>query len=141
MRPAESPPQVWVDANVILRLLTGKPEKQAQAAAALMAQADAGRLRLRICPLVVAEVVWVLTSTYDVAPAQVADVLTSFLSSGGLVVEEGMLLVSALAQMAEQRVDFVDAYLAAKARHSGAPVATFDDDFDRLGVERLVLGA
>jgi predicted nucleic acid-binding protein len=42
--------------------------------------------------------------------------------------------------MAEQRVDFVDAYLAARARHSGAPVATFDSDFDRLGVERLTLG-
>ena len=52
-----------------------------------------------------------------------------------------MLLVTALGQMAEQRVDFVDAYLAAKARHSGAPVATFDRDFDRLGVERLAPGA
>jgi predicted nucleic-acid-binding protein len=137
----ESPPVVWVDANVVLRLLTGQPKGQAQAAAALMAQADAGELRLRLCPLVVAEVVWVLTSAYDVSRERVADVLTSFLASGGLVVEEGMLLVAALAQMAEQRVDFFDAYLAAKARLSEAPVATFDGDFDRLGVERLVLDA
>jgi len=136
---SEGPPHVWVDANVVLRLLTGQPEAQAQAAAALMARADAGELRLRICPLVVAEVVWVLTSAYDVPRAQVADVLTSFLASGGLVVEDGMLLAVALAQMAEQRVDFVEAYLAAKARLSGAPVATFDRDFDRLGVERLAL--
>jgi predicted nucleic-acid-binding protein len=62
---------------------------------------------------------------------QVADVLTSFLASGGLVVGEGVLLVAALAQMAEQRVDFVEAGLAAKARLSGALVATFDRDFDR----------
>jgi predicted nucleic acid-binding protein len=135
----EGPPQVWVDANAVLRLLTGQPRAQAQAAAALMARADAGELRLRLCPPVVAEVVWVLTSAYDVPRERVADVLTSFLASGGLVVEEGMLLVAALAQMAEQRVDFVDAYLAAKARLSGAPVATFDRDFDRLGVERLAL--
>jgi predicted nucleic acid-binding protein len=133
---AESPPHVWVDANVVLRLLTGQPKGQAQAAAALMARADAGELRLRVCPLVVAEVVWVLTSAYDVPRAEVTDVLTSFLASGGLIVEEGMLLAAALAQMAEQRVDFVDAYLAAKARLSGDPVATFDGDFDRLGVER-----
>jgi len=137
----ESPPIVWVDANVVLRLLTGQPKGQAQAAAALMARADAGELRLRLCPLVVAEVVWVLTSAYDVSRERVADVLTSFLASGGLVVEERMLLVAALAQMAEQRVDFFDAYLAAKARLSEAPVATFDGDFDRLGVERLVLDA
>ena len=137
MTRTESPPQVWVDADVVLRLLTG--QAQAQAAAALMARADAGELRLRLCPLVVAEVVWVLTSAYDVPRAQVADVLTSFLASGGLVVEDGMLLAVALAQMAEQRVDFVDAYLAAKARLSGAPVAPFDGDFDRLGAERLAL--
>jgi len=139
--PKERPPAVWVDANVVLRLLTGQPKGQARAAAALMARADAGELRLRLCPLVVAEVVWVLTSAYDVSRERVADVLTSFLASGGLVVEEGMLLVAALAQMAEQRVDFVDAYLAAKVRLSGAPVATFDGDFDRLGVERLALDA
>jgi predicted nucleic acid-binding protein len=132
---------VWVDASVVLRLLTGQPRAQSQAAAALMARADAGEVRLRLCPLVVAEVVWVLISAYDVPRERVADVLTSFLASGGLVVEEGMLLVTALAQMAEQRVDFVDAYLAAKARLSGAPVATFDGDFDRLGVERLALDA
>lgn len=141
MTRTEGPPQVWVDANVVLRLLTGQPQAQSQAAAALMARADAGEVRLRLCPLVVAEVVWVLTSAYDVPRERVADVLTSFLASGGLVVEEGMLLVTALAQMAEQRVDFVDAYLAAKARLSGAPVATFDGDFDRLGVERLALDA
>ena len=141
MTHAESPPHVWVDANVVLRLLTGKPEGQARAAAALMARADSGELRLRICPLVVAEVVWVLTSAYDVPRAQVAEVLTSFLASGGLIVEEGMLLIAALAQMVEQRVDFIDAYLAAKARLSGAPLATFDHDFDRLGVERLALDA
>ncbi|MCX6373760.1 MAG: PIN domain-containing protein [Actinobacteria bacterium] len=141
MTRSEGPPQVWVDANVVLRLLTGQPEAQAQEAAELMSRADAGEVRLRICPLVVAEVVWVLTSAYDVPRAQVADVLTSFLASGGLVVEEGMLLAVALAQMVEQRVDFVDAYLAARARLSGAPVATFDGDFDRLGVERLALDA
>jgi predicted nucleic acid-binding protein len=138
---AESPPHVWVDANVILRLLTGGPEHQAAASAALMARADAGELRLRICPLVVAEVVWVLTSAYGVPSSQVADVLVSFLASGGLIIEEGVLLVAALTQMADQRVDFVDAYLAAKARHSRSPVATFDGDCDRLGVARLALDA
>lgn len=132
-------PHVWVDANVILRLLTGQPEEQARASAALMHRADAGELRLRIAPLVVAEVVWVLTSAYAVPVDRVAAVLREFLASGGLVVEEGVLLFAALSEMVAQRVDFVDAYLAAKAQHTGCAVATFDGDFDRLGVERVVL--
>ena len=140
MKRADGPRQVWVDANVVLRLITGKPEAQARASAALMARADAGELRLRLCPLVVAEVVWVLTSAYSLAPADVASVLTSFLASGGLIVDEGMQLATALDLMVEKRVDFVDAYLAVRARFSGDPVASFDRDFDTLGVERVALG-
>ena len=139
MTGAASVPHIWVDANVILRLLTGQPEGQARASAALMRRADAGELRLRVAPLVVAEVVWVLTSAYGMPADRVAAVLGDFLASGGLIVDEGMLLFTALSEMVAQRVDFVDAYLAAKARHSRCAVATFDRDFDRLGVERVAL--
>ena len=137
MTPTAPPSEVWVDANVVLRLLTGKPAGPARAARALMERADAGEVRLRLCPLVVAEVVWVLTSSYDMAAARVSAVLVEFLSSGGLIVEEGMQLVAALRQMVACNVDFVDAYLAEKARLAGSPVATFDRDFDRLGVDRI----
>lgn len=130
---------MWLDANVVLRLLTGEPQAQAAAAARLMARADGGEVRLRICPLVVAEVVWVLISAYGTPPQKVAATLASFLASGGLIVDEGMLVASALHDMAERRVDFIDAYLAARARHSRAPVASFDRDFDRLGVDRIDL--
>jgi hypothetical protein len=51
----------------------------------------------------------VLTSAYDVPAVQVTEVLSSFLASGGLMGEEGMLPVSALTQTAEQNVDSVDA--------------------------------
>jgi predicted nucleic acid-binding protein len=141
VKGVEGPQQIWVDANVVLRLVTGKPEAQARAAAALMSRADAGEVRLRLCPLVIAEVVWVLVSAYGLASADVASVLTSFLASGGLIVDEGMLLASALDVMADKRVDFVDAYLAVKARLADAPVATFDGDFDRLDVQRVVVEA
>jgi predicted nucleic acid-binding protein len=141
LKQADGPQQVWVDANVVLRLVTGKPEAQARASAALMARADAGEVRLRLCPLVVAEVVGVLTSAYSLAPADVASVLTGFLASGGLIVDEGMLLATALDLMVKKRVDFVDAYLAVRARLSDAPVASFDSDFDRLDVQRLTVGA
>ena len=43
--------------------------------------------------------------------------------------------------MAEQQVDFMDAYLAAKALHSCSPLATSEGDFDRLGADRLTIDA
>jgi predicted nucleic acid-binding protein len=138
---AHTPSQeAWVDANVVLRLLTGKPEGQARAVRALMRRADGGELRLRVCPLVVAEVVWVLTSAYEMPVERVSTVLVEFLSSAGLTLDEGMQVIGALRVMAGSQVDFEDAYLAEKARLSGAPVVTFDKDFERLRVERLQPG-
>jgi predicted nucleic acid-binding protein len=129
-----------VDANVLLRLFTGKPAAQARAARDLMARADAGGVVLHVCPLVVAEVVWVLTSAYDQPAPTVCRVLTDFLASGGLVVEEGLQIVAALRDMERLNVDFVDAYLAARATIGGMSVASFDRDFDRLGTQRPTVG-
>jgi predicted nucleic-acid-binding protein len=105
-----------------------------------MRRADGGELRLRVCPLVVAEVVWVLTSAYEMPVERVSTVLVEVLSSAGLTLDEGMQVIAALRAMAGSKVDFVDAYLAEKARLSGSPVVTFDKDFERLGVERLQPG-
>ena len=128
-----------VDANVLLRLFTGKPMAQARAAHALMARADAGEIVLHVCPLVIAEVVWVLTSAYEQPVSAVRRVLTDFLASGGLVVEEGIQVIAALRDMDRLGVDFVDGYLAARAGLGAMSVASFDNDFDRLGAERLPL--
>lgn len=128
-----------VDANVLLRLFTGKPKTQARAARELMARADAGEVVLHICPLVVAEVVWVLVSVYDQPVPAVHRVLTDFLASDGLVAEEGLQVTAALRDMERLGVDFVDAYLAARAGDGRLSVASFDKDFDRLEAERLPL--
>jgi predicted nucleic acid-binding protein len=129
-----------VDANILLRLFTGKPVSQARAAHDLMMRADAGDVVLHVCPLVVAEVVWVLTSVYDQPVPAARRVLTDFLASGGLVVEEGLQVAVALRDMERLGVDFVDGYLAARATLGEMTVASCDRDFDRLGAARLPLG-
>ena len=53
-----------LDTNVILRFLTGEPEAQALRAKALFEQSEAGVLTIRILPLVIAEVVFVLTGKH-----------------------------------------------------------------------------
>lgn len=66
--------------------------------------------------------------------------LTGFLASGGLVVEEGLQVTVALRDVERLGVDFVDGYLAARAGLAGTRVASLDKDFDRLGTGRLALG-
>lgn len=51
----------YVDANVILRFLTGDPPQMAERAASLFRAVEQGELRLIVEPIVLAEVVWVIT--------------------------------------------------------------------------------
>ena len=56
----------------------------------------------------------------------------------GFVADDRNLLVGALYSMADKNVDFVDAFLAELARSRGEAVASFDNDFKRLGVRHIV---
>jgi predicted nucleic acid-binding protein len=76
--------QAYVDANVILRLVTGDPPDMAEKAASVFRQAEDGRLQLVIDAIVLAECVWVLSSFYGFVPADIAPILRMLLSRGGL---------------------------------------------------------
>ena len=91
-------------------------------------------MTLRITPLVIAEVVWVLSSFYKCSRSQIAETLIAFLDADGLAVQELEISLAALAGMASANVDFVDAYLAEVARRYGGTVASFDRDFRRLDI-------
>jgi predicted nucleic acid-binding protein len=126
---------LWLDANVLLRYLTDDPPLMAEQAAALLARAERGEVLLRVSPLVVAEVVWVMLSFYRHPKAQVAEVLISLLRADGLRADDGRQVIGALEAMAALNVDFVDAYLAEVARARGEAVCSFEQDFARLDVD------
>lgn len=130
--------RAWVDANVLLRHLTGDPPDLAKKACAVMEEAQNGKILLRVSPLVVAEVVWVLGSYYGYGRAQIAEAIATLLAADGIEAIDRDLILGALQVMAEKNVDFVDAVLAGMARAVAEPVVTFDEDFRKLG--RVVLG-
>jgi predicted nucleic acid-binding protein len=122
-----------VDANVLLRFLTGEPEDMAERAARLMRRAEEGEVLLILSPLVVAEMVWVLKSFYRRSGEEIAHVLVPLLSADGLEVEDREVLVRALELARDKNVDFVDAVLALQAIRNGEAVCSFDEtDFRRL---------
>lgn len=125
----------WLDANITLRYLTRDVPALAARARSIITSAASGERSLRLATLVVAEVVWTLTSLYKLDRDEVCDRVSDFVAAEGIETEERELLLVALRTMKERNVDFVDAYLAEKARASGEAVCSFDRDFDRLDVE------
>jgi predicted nucleic-acid-binding protein len=122
-----------VDANVLLRFLTGEPAAMAERAAQLIRSAEAGEVLLLLSPLVVAEMVWVLKSFYQHSLADIARILVPLLSADGLEVEDRDLLIQAIELARDKNVDFADAVLALQAVRQSDVVCTFDEtDFRRL---------
>lgn len=125
----------WLDANVLLRFLTGSPPELAGRSARLLEEAQRGEVSLRVHPVVVAETVWVLESFYGYSKAEISGVLIPLLEQPALRVEGARTVVRALETMAESNVDFADALLAETARSRGEGVVSFDRDFRKLGIE------
>jgi predicted nucleic acid-binding protein len=125
----------FVDTNVLVRHLTGDPPAQARRATAFLASAD----ELLLTDLVVAEVVYVLESFYEVERPRVAELLRAILGFRAIVVLDSALLLRTLEIYEVDRLDFADAYLVASAESSGVgAVASFDKAMDRVAtVQRI----
>ena len=125
--------RLWVDANVLLRFLTGEPESMAERANRLMLRAEKGEVLLILSPLVIAEMVWVLKSFYRRSYEEISEVVIPLISAEGVETEDRELLIRAIELARDKNVDFSDAVLALQASRRSETVCTFDEtDFKRL---------
>lgn len=134
--------KAYIDANVILRYITKDPPAMAEASRKVFSEAQKGKVGLKIIPLIVAEVVWVLESFYNYSKTQIAETLIQLLLCDGLEVEQLSLLIEALTLYQKKNLDFTDALLGITALQYGPPsVYSFDQHLDRIdGVKRLTPG-
>jgi predicted nucleic-acid-binding protein len=126
---------VVADTNVIVRFLVKEPQDQYLRARGFMEKVSAGRVELRISAAVVGEVAAVLHHVYDQPQREVAEKLLALVTSKGVDLEEAAHVVAALKHSRDLNdVDFVDAYVAAKAIAEALPIASFDKGLHkRLG--------
>ena len=124
------------DTNILLRFLSGEPPAQAAAARKLFERAANGEVTLEIPPLIVAEAYYTLVSFYKVERKQAAEKLAMLLQQHGVKLGEENVVLAALERLQTANIGFSDAYLAASAGQERITVASFDRDFDKLGVAR-----
>lgn len=125
----------FLDTNVLIRHLTGDPPKQARRATAFLERAD----ELLLADLIVAEVVYVLESFYEVERYRVAELVRAIIGFPAIVVVDQPVLLRALEVYEVERIDFADAYLIASAEASGVEkIASFDGAIDRVATVRRI---
>lgn len=129
-----TPGALFCDTNVLIRLLTGAPASQALAVERSLEAAAGGAFRILLPDLVAAEMAYVLTTLYDLAPPDAAERIRAVLDLPGVEAADPALLRDALALWARQRIDFTDAYLAVlTASTEGTAILSLDTDYDRIG--------
>lgn len=129
----DAPLSAFLDTNVLIRHLTGDPPAQARRATAFLERAE----ELLLPDLIVAEVVYVLESFYELERQRVAELVRAIIGFPAIMVVAEPLLVRALEVYEVDRLDFADAYLVANAEASGVEtIASFDRTIDRVTTVR-----
>ena len=119
----------FVDTNVLIRHLTGDPPDLAARATSFLAEAD----ELLLPDLIVAEVVYVLESFYEVPTEEVARLVRSVIAFDPIRTLDPSLLLRSLEVYETHRIDFAEAYLVASTEAAGLPdIISFDRSIDRV---------
>ena len=119
----------FVDTNALIRHLTGDPPDQAARATAFLAGAD----ELLLPDLIVADIVYVLESFYEVPTDEVARLMRSVIAFAPIRTLDPALLLRSLEVYETLRIDFAEAYLVASAEAPGIhDIVSFDRSIDRV---------
>jgi predicted nucleic-acid-binding protein len=117
---------IAVDANIIVRYLTGDDKTQSPAAAGIFKAAQAGRVSLIIPTATIQETVYGLEKTYHLDAFTIAPKLLSLLALPNVTTPDARWLFEAIQSYRIKNSDFGDAQLCAFAHRAGCDVATFD---------------
>ncbi len=123
----------FVDTNVFLRFLVNDIPQQADACEAIFRRAVAGGEILYTTDMVMAEIVWVLESYYELPRSEVRTKLEKILNTPGLTCDNKEVIMHALSLYEDKNIDYIDAYNACLLRAKGIEeIYSYDRHFDRL---------
>ena len=124
----------FVDTNLFIRYLTNDDPVKADRVEKLLDQAAGGSVKLVTTELVIAEIVWVLESFYEMTNVAIAPLVRGILATPGLEVINGALVGRAVELYEGQGIDFIDGYIEAVMEKNGIDELY---SFDRKHISRL----
>jgi len=123
----------FVDANIFIRYLTNDVPEKADACEELFRRAIENRETLFTTDLVIAEIVWVLESFYELPKKEVQDKVEKILNTAHLICPNKELILNALTIYSEKNIDYIDAVNAFILKDKGIrELYSYDSHFDRI---------
>jgi predicted nucleic-acid-binding protein len=116
-----------IDTNVLVRYLLGDDRRQAAASQRFFEEQLSRETPGYVSAVVLAETIWVLTTTYRVGRETVVEIVEGLLGEERLVLEHENDVFFALAEYRTGGLDFSDALIATIAASAGChTTVTFD---------------
>ncbi|OGL44089.1 MAG: hypothetical protein A2161_16935 [Candidatus Schekmanbacteria bacterium RBG_13_48_7] len=129
----------FIDTSIFIRYLTDDIPEKAEACERLFRKTVALNEELITTELIIAEIIWVLESYYEITKEDVREKVEKILNTPNLRCENKDLILRALAIYSEKNIDYVDAYNAVFMKdHDLDRIYSYDKHYDRVdGITRV----
>lgn len=121
-----------VDANVIIRYFLNDHPKLSLKAKSLFTKAQKGQLKIYLDEIVVAEVIWTLSSFYKIKKADLVDKLRMLIAQDWIVNPRKDLILEAIEAYASHNLAYIDCWLYVLSKSVGLNLETFDKELKKL---------
>ena len=138
----ESSKKAVIDTNLLVRYLINDDQKKAEAVDNLLDRAAKGEVRIIVPSVVIAELVWVLESFYQLKAGAILELVEAIINTSGLDVTDKSTIIPALRLYKSKSIDFIDAWIIEFAKERGVKtIYTFDKRHfrDIEGIEVIIL--
>lgn len=128
----------FVDSNIFLRFLIKDDEQKFKRCQQFFEDVEAGKIKIIISPLVLAEIVWVLGSFYKFGKQKILQALQAIILLKNLKIRDKSDIIAALALFEQTEAKFIDCLIASDRDLQAKKyvLISYDDDFDKLGIKR-----
>ncbi len=123
---------IIVDANVIIRFLLNDHPKLSPQAISIFSQAQKKLIKVYLDEVILAEVIWTLSSFYKIKKADLVENIEKFLSQDWIVNPKKRLILKALYLYRSTNLDYIDCWVYVVSQDFKFKFETYDRNLKRL---------
>ena len=129
----------FIDTNIFLRYLTKDDLLKYDRSREIFKQGMEDKIALATSGMVIAELIWTLSSYYRIPKADVIEKVSIIVSTESLYIPDKNIIADALILYSRKNIDYIDAYNAVFMKYHGVDeIYSYDRDFDAIeGVTRV----
>ena len=131
--------KIFIDINVFVRFLVRDNDVMANDVKNLFLKVESGKIKAESDLVVIAELVWVLSSYFKIERNVVFEYVSLILKMKNLFVKDEQIIVNALSIFCAKNIDFIDCFCAAYVmKRDDLTLCSYDKDFDKVdGIKRV----